>query len=141
MKRIFVDSSVLYSAAISATGASREIIRLGIVRQVTLVLSQYVIGEIRENLIEKTPAKLPIFEHLAQLSVWEFVEPTPVQILKAARVVTDVDDAPIVAAAKKAKVDALVTFNDKHLITQPVAEYIGALVGRPGEVLRWIREG
>jgi hypothetical protein len=51
----------------------------------------------------------------------------------------DLYERPIVAADKKAQVDALVTFDRKHLLQPSVAAYIGALVCRPDEALRRVR--
>jgi predicted nucleic acid-binding protein len=47
-----------------------------------------------------------------------------------------VKDAAIIAAARKAKVDSLVTFDAKHLLNNPaVVSYIRAPVLRPQESL------
>jgi predicted nucleic acid-binding protein len=43
MIRVFLDASVLFAAAYSESGASREIIRLGVQGQVELWASEYVL--------------------------------------------------------------------------------------------------
>jgi len=53
MIRAFVDASVLFAAAYSETGASREIIRQAIRGKIQLVASQLVLEEARRNLQAK----------------------------------------------------------------------------------------
>lgn len=50
MIRAFVDASVLFAASYSATGASRELIRLAFQGKVELVISDDVLEEVRRNL-------------------------------------------------------------------------------------------
>jgi predicted nucleic acid-binding protein len=52
MTRIFVDSSILFAACLSQTGASSEIVRQALHRQITLVVSDVVLEETRRNLSE-----------------------------------------------------------------------------------------
>lgn len=49
MMDVFLDASVLFSAAYSKTGASRELIRLGIQGEVKLVISYLVYRGPRET--------------------------------------------------------------------------------------------
>ena len=58
MIRAFLDTSVLYAAAYSETGASREILRQAIRGAVGLVISQLVLEEARRNLQAKAPEVL-----------------------------------------------------------------------------------
>ena len=49
-------------------------------------------------------------------------------------------DAPIVAAAKRAKVDLLVTLDKKHLLGKPeLAEYAGVDIVTPQEAVGYLR--
>jgi len=59
MMRVFLDASVLFAAAYSATGASREIIRRAIRGQIECVVSDLVLEEARRNLGAKAPEALP----------------------------------------------------------------------------------
>jgi len=58
MIRAFLDTSVLYAAAYSETGASREILRQAVRGAVGLVISQLVLEEARRNLQAKAPEVL-----------------------------------------------------------------------------------
>lgn len=48
--RLFIDSSVLFSAANSAKGHSRDLLLMGASGEITIVISDYVLEETRRNL-------------------------------------------------------------------------------------------
>jgi predicted nucleic acid-binding protein len=64
MMRVFIDASVLFAAAYSATGASREIFRSTIRGEISLVISPLVLEEVKRNLEDKVPAALVRLENL-----------------------------------------------------------------------------
>ncbi len=53
--RIFLDSSVAIAAILSSTGASREVFRLAVAKGWTLLVSPWVLREVRDNLVGKAP--------------------------------------------------------------------------------------
>ena len=53
MKRFFIDSSVLFSAAYSPRGNARNIILVAVRNELTAVISKLVIDETTRNMIEK----------------------------------------------------------------------------------------
>ncbi|OGO20431.1 MAG: hypothetical protein A2Z14_04680 [Chloroflexi bacterium RBG_16_48_8] len=66
---------------------------------------------------------------------FEFVRPTKRQVIAAAKH-SALKDAPIIAAAKRAKADLLVTLDKKHLLGKPeLAKYIGAEIVTPKEAV------
>lgn len=139
MIRVFVDASVLFSACYSASGASRELIRLSIQGQVALLISDLVQEEARRNLNAKAPQALPLLDQLLGTVPFETVVPDR-QEVAAACAYTELKDAPIVAAAVKAKADYLVSLDRAHLVDVPkVAEGARIPVLVPGELLRIIR--
>lgn len=110
----FVDASVLFAAALSLTGASREILRESIRGNVSLILSDFVKVEAERNLTRKRPDGLSVFNVILEAVDFALVNPTSEEVAEAAKY-TVLKDAPIVAAAKKAQVDYLVSFDRKHL--------------------------
>ena len=69
----------------------------------------------------------------------QFVRPTKRQVLSAAAHVA-LKDAPIVAAAKRAKVDLLVTLDKKHLLGKPeLAKYASTEIVTPQEAVIQLR--
>jgi len=95
--------------------------------------------ETRRNLAYDAPEKLVVFERLLATVPFEIVTVTRRAVRSAKRVVA-AKDAHVLAAAKKAQVDALVTFDRKHLLGKPgVAKYIKAKVIPPDEAIRLLR--
>ena len=139
MIRAFVDTSVLFAASYSPTGASRELIRLAFQGQVQLVISDDVLEEARRNLAAKLPDGLDLFEQIVELVPFETVVPSGAEV-RAADTYTDQKDAPIVAAAKQAQVDYLTSLGRRHLVDAPeVAEGSGLKIVLPHELLGVIR--
>jgi predicted nucleic acid-binding protein len=119
-RRIFLDRSVLYAAAFSATGPARRLILKGMEGSVALAISDLVLEETKRNLTKNAPSALPAFYLLADLLSPFIIQPTKAQVLKAAQIV-HYKDAPIVAAAVKAKADYLATHDVKHLLSHAKA--------------------
>jgi len=140
MIRAFVDASVLFAAAYSETGASREIIRQAIRDKIRLVASQLVFEEARRNLQDKAPEVVADFENLRDAVGFEIVRPTKGEVEEALQY-TAAKDAPIVAAARKARVDYLVSLDRHHLVDVPeVAKRSGLKILLPSELLEEIRK-
>jgi predicted nucleic acid-binding protein len=139
MIRAFIDASVLFAASLSPTGASREIIRQTVQGKATLVASKLVYEEAEKNLADKAPEALPAFHQFLDTVPFEIVRPSKRQVLQAAQYVA-LKDAPIVAAAKSAQVDYLVSLNRRHLVGVPeVAQRSGLKIVLPSELLEEIR--
>jgi predicted nucleic acid-binding protein len=136
-RRIFLDSSVLYAAVFSATGPARRLILKGLAGSVILAVSDLVLEETKRNLTKNAPATLPYFMILADFLSPQAIRPTKAEVIRAARLV-HLKDAPIVAAAAKAKADYLATHDVKHLLThaQAIEQAYRITVLTPTEVLR-----
>ncbi len=135
MTRLFLDSSVLFAAVYSTQGHARDIIALAARGEITLVVSQFVLAEAKRNLAENAPQRHPFFDYVLQITPFEFVQPTKRQVLAAGKHVV-LKDAPIIAAARKAKVDMLVTLDRKHLLGKPeLARYVRAAIVTPKEAM------
>jgi uncharacterized protein len=135
-RRIFLDSSVLYAAAFSASGPARRLILKGMEGSIALSLSDLVLEETKRNLTKNAPSALPYFTILADLLSPFITNPTKVQVLKAAQIV-HLKDAPIVAAAVKANADYLATHDVKHLLShaQAIADAYVITVLTPADLL------
>jgi predicted nucleic acid-binding protein len=105
-RRVFLDSSVLYAAAFSATGPARQLIAKGFQGSVDLLISDLVLEETKRNLTKNAPDALPYFSIIADLLSPESSRPTKAQVLQAAQIV-HYKDAPIVAAAARSRVEYL----------------------------------
>ena len=139
MIRAFLDASVLFAAAYSETGASREIIRQAIRGGVSLVISPLALEEVSRNLQAKAPEVVSDLDRLCEVVGFEIVRPTTRDI-EAAMKYTVPKDAPIIAAAKRAQVDFLVSLDRRHLVGQPdIAQHSGLRIVLPEELLEEIR--
>jgi len=135
MIRAFVDASVLFAAAYSPVGASREIIRRAIRGEFRLVASDLVFEEARRNLCAKAPRALLSLESLLEMVGFEIERPTKAEVLAAMAYVA-AKDAPIVAAAKKAQVDYLLSLDRRHLVeAEEVARRSGLRIVLPADCL------
>jgi len=134
--KVFVDSSVLISAAISSKGSSRDLIIGGFRSEFKLYISDLVIEETRRNLLKKSPKSVPFFEIVRQIFPARAIIPTKSEVLRAAKTV-NLKDAPIIAAAVKAGVGHLVSF-DRELLNQrdEIKTNFGILVATPKKILR-----
>lgn len=137
ISKVFLDSSVLIAAAISATGSARDLILLSFRNEVKIVVSDLVLSETERNLSKKAPEALPAFELFKEVLNPEIVNPTKSLVLKAAKVV-DVKDAEIVAGAVYAKADFLVSFDHKHILKQKkkIEMEFDIKISTPDEVLK-----
>ena len=95
---VFVDSSVLIAAAISANGAARELLLRGFRCDLVLYISDDVLMETERNLTRKAPEAVGAFCAFRDLLAARLVKPTPTLVTSTAKVV-EFKDAPIVAAA------------------------------------------
>ena len=140
MKRIFIDASVLFSASLSSTGASRELIRLSLQNKIALVANQLVLQEVEKNISIKNAEVLEQFRMLQELLAIELVEPTSEEIT-ATLPYTALKDAPHLASAIKAKVHCLVSLDRKHMIDvrEMIETNLGLKILLPGELLAGLR--
>jgi len=137
--RLFIDSSVLFSAANSERGHSRDLVLMSTREELVLVLRHYVLEETRRNLASlKKPKNVDLGNLLSEAEV-EIVKVSKDDILLAAEKVV-LKDAPIIAAAKKAKVSMLVSLDRKHILNHPELEsYINATILTPKEAYQKIK--
>ncbi len=137
--RVFLDSSVLFSACYSSAGHSRDLIALALRGEIQLVSSRFVLEETRRNLERKSAQSLVFLDFILDNIEIEIVKPTKRQVMATARDV-EIKDAPIVAAARRGKADILVTLDKEHLLdNQKVAKLAGARVLTPREAVQTVR--
>jgi predicted nucleic acid-binding protein len=139
--RLFFDSSALFAAAYSSSGGARELIRMAILGQVQIVISQDVLDESLRNLQRKAPQKIFILEQLLEVLELEIIDsPTPTEAREAEGLVVQ-KDAIILAAVKNANVSFFVTLDKKHLLGNPaLVVFTGKSIGSPQEALAFVRE-
>jgi predicted nucleic acid-binding protein len=134
--KVFIDTSVLIAGLASVSGASATILDLGEARIVQLVISRQVLIEADRNLTAKLPKLVNRFRSfLRHLSPVLVDDPSSTEIEAAASVI-HLKDAPILAAAKKAQVDYLITLDKRHFLSGRIGKRGWIKIVTPGEFLQ-----
>lgn len=121
MKRMFLDSSVLFTAVNSPTGGSAKLFT---VTKVRLMTSPVVLAEVERNVKNKLESYHAdrFFLLVKQLLI---VDQQPDdRIINQARDVIVEKDAVILAEAKVASCDVLVTLDRKHFLTEEARRFL-----------------
>ncbi len=140
--RIFLDSSVLFAAAYSPSGSSRDLIVLHLEGRVVIVLSPTVLEETRRNLVGKGGASADDVEVFLRGLGPEVVPDADPAMVDACASYINRADAVVLAAAMRAGVACLVTWDRRHFIDDPqVADRSGLAILTPDAVLKAIRSG
>ena len=130
--------SILFAAAYSGKGHARDLILMAARDEIRLVISKLVIEETRRNLADFAPEVLPALELVFASIDFDSVDPSKEEVIAASGMVV-LKDAPILAAAKAARVNMLVTLDKKHLLDRPELERdIGASIPRPVDAVQRI---
>ncbi len=138
---VFLDSSAVFAAILSATGGARQILRLGEIGQARLRVSGAVLSEVERALREKLP------DHLPTLALWLDAARVTVAAAPGKAALTRLrswlgyaPDALVLAAAVGAGVDFFVTLDRKHFLDNaPLRAALPFPIGTPGDYLGWHR--
>lgn len=138
MIKVFFDSSVIVAALISKEGASRKILTFceaGFLEGwVSEPLVTEVSGVIRRKFLQMEGEFQEIL-HISKLKVVKKIKPSA--LLKARGWIADPDDVHVLAAAKQADVDVLLTLDLRHFIKDvAVAKKSGMKILTPGEFMK-----
>ena len=141
MRKVFLDTSVLFAAVYSERGAARDLIRLAVLQKVTLYISGLVVEETERNLEKKAPQKLGAYHELMKAVAFTIVpDPSKEEVL-AAYAYTVLKDAPIIAAAIVVQPDYFVTYDRKDLLDKPeVGEKSGLTIVTPDVVVKSVSD-
>ena len=132
---IFLDSSVILAASLFATGASRQVFDFAIRRRCQLLVSPWVLHEVRDNLANKPPAASSAWAALRRRVTVEgdelaFDWPLNFDVTK---------DKPVLISAL-ACADVLLTLDRRDFRSLLGQTVYGLRVLTPGEFLRIERE-
>jgi predicted nucleic acid-binding protein len=121
MKSVFIDSSVFFTATNSPTGGSAKLFTLA---NIKLLVSPLVLTETERNVRSKLHSyQLQRFFKLAEKTQILNQKPDSSLIIKAKKVIAE-KDAVILAEAKMAKCDLLVTLDKKDFLNEKVARFL-----------------
>ena len=139
--RVFVDTSALFAAVLSATGGARMVLKLGEAGAVKLLASRQVLSEAEGALRRKAPEALPDLGLLLERAGLEVVSSAGrSKVGKLLDAVGHPGDAQIAADALAAEADYLVTLDKAHLLgNRHLARAVPYAIGAPGDFLAWFR--
>jgi predicted nucleic acid-binding protein len=122
----------LIAAAISANGHARTLVLRGLRGEEAIAVSSFVLTECERNLARKAARALPAFAFFREMMEPVIVNPTRQQIEEAAEVV-DPKDAPVVAGARAARAEWIISYDRRHLLSQRAQIFTryGIQVGTP----------
>lgn len=133
--RTFLDTNVLIAGLASQTGASAAILDLGEAEEILVVLSRQVLVEADRVFTAKFPQLLERYrKYIKNLAPLLADDPPRREVEKAKRII-EPDDAPILAAAKRERVDYLVTLNTRHFHTAQARAYLPCPIVTPAEFI------
>lgn len=139
--KVLLDTNVVVSGLNSKTGASAGILTLSKQKAFTIFITPYILEEVASVIKRKFPKILPYFKQLVKADVFDLVPNPPATIVKrAARIISDLKDAAILATAMEEKVNFLITLDRKHFIDDStVAKKSGLKIVLPKDFIRLFR--
>ena len=137
--RVFLDTSALLAGLNSPTGAAGTILAACAKGVCVPVVSGQVVEEAERNITAKFPKLYGPWISFLLIPPEGAPEPTLQEIHKAYDSIKT-SDAPILAAAKKARPDALVTWDVKHFLKETVKADTDFPILKPEEFLEMYAE-
>ncbi|NIN64385.1 MAG: PIN domain-containing protein [Anaerolineae bacterium] len=116
-------------------------LRRGIRGELTIVVSRYVLEEVRRSLEAKAARAVDAYEEFVSLLAPEITPDASHAELKEAASYVNLKDAPVVAAAVRAEVEYLVTLDRRHLMRDSVVgRRSGLNIITPEQLLTILRD-
>jgi len=120
IKRIMLDTNILFSAMYSLKGKPFAAFSKASIIPCRLVLCDQIIDELRRNFDLKFPEKVPVIERFFSILQYDLITIDPeAEPIADEEKIRDFTDRPILRAARKAKVDIFVT-GDKDFLESTV---------------------
>ncbi len=139
--KVFLDTSVLFSAVLSQTGGARKLFLLAEAGLLQLVVGPNVLREAEEVVRRKAPASLPLLAQLLEAGGLETaIAPTPKQVESAQVFVAYQPDAHVLAEAIRAKADWFVTHDKEHFLKSKKTIDLNLEIGTPGDLLQRFKD-
>lgn len=135
--RVFIDSDIVISSLISPTGAAYILVNQTKVKKFVSNISvkelKLVVTKLKlkpEQLTRSIKNNLTMIKLRLGLSLIK---------IKYGKYVTDINDSHVVAGAKEAKTNFIVTYNIKHFQKDLIKKDLRIIIMRPGEFLQFHR--
>ena len=120
VKRIMLDTNILFSAMYKFSGTPFEAFSKASENPYRLILCDQIIDELHRNFNHKFPSKMPAIEHFLSIAQYDLITLVPEdEAIEDEKKIRDIDDRPILRAARKANVDIFVT-GDKDFLESSI---------------------
>ena len=129
---VFLDANVLFTAAYNPEGLCRALFRLAAAGRCRILVSAFVVDEVRRNLGLKAPDKAAVLEPLLK-DVSCVPEPAPSRAQQVRSAPLDEKDAPVLAAAISSGSDLFVTGDRRQFSHFFGQEVFGVRVVTPAQ--------
>lgn len=139
--KLFLDTSVLFSAVLSQTGGARKLFHLAEAGLLQLIVGPTVLREAEEVVRRKAPASLPLLAQLLEAGQVETCSaPTPKQIESARNLTAYIPDARVLAEAIRAEPDWFVTHDKEHFLKAKKGINLSFEIGTPDDLLQRFKD-
>jgi predicted nucleic acid-binding protein len=113
---MMLDTNIIFSAMYKSDGTPYHAFVKASLSPYNLVLCDQIVSELRRNFNRKLPAKIPALERFLSIAQYDLISlTTEDEVINDENKIPDVDDRPILRAARKANVDIFVTGDDDFL--------------------------
>jgi len=133
--KLFIDSSALLSGLNSPAGAAGIILSAFTAGDFFIFISDQIIEEVQRNIQTKFPLLKERFLSFLLTKPEIIKKPTLKEIRRAYKLILS-GDAPILAAAIKAKPDFLITWDIKHFLKKEVVLNAPFIICTPKEFIQ-----
>ncbi len=151
--RVFLDTSALFAGVWSPAGGAREVLKLAELGAIQLWASPLVLEELERALRRKAPPSAASGEEatsdalrwlallLDRIDMQLVRTLAPQAVEWSGRLINHPGDAHILASARSAQVDYLVTLDREHFLDNAaLRQEAPFLIGTPGDFLAWLRK-
>ena len=120
--RVMLDTNVLFSAMYGFESNPYNAFSKASELPYRLVLCDQIVDELRRNFNRKFPMKIPALERFLSIAHYDLVTLTPEdEAVDDEKNIRDLDDRPILRAARKANVDIFIT-GDKDFLESTIVD-------------------
>jgi len=139
--KVFLDTSVIFSAVLSPKGGARKLLLLGEAGVLRLCVGQNVLRECDEVVRRKAPTSLPVLAMLLEIGGVEISPAHTKEQVKIARSIVEYQpDAYVLAEAIAAEPDWFVTHDRAHFLKENKVSNLDFHIGTPGDLIQTLTD-
>ncbi|MBC8508315.1 MAG: PIN domain-containing protein [Anaerolineales bacterium] len=140
-RRIFLDTSDIFAAALSATGGARKLFRLGEAGVIQLIVGPNVLRECEAVIRRKMPESLPTLAYLLELGLVEVaIQSQENYVEHASTIIAYKPDAHVLAEALSIQPDWFITHDKHHFLSHRQNLELTFRIGTPGDLIQALED-